>query len=222
MRRNILIPLFLIAALTTSILVSQSFRVSQIPNGGVNSCANCHLNPNGGGPRNSFGQTVESGFLNSQGNVVWGPSLANLDSDGDGFSNGVELQNASGVWTGGTIGDPSKVTNPGDPQSKPNPTSLTETTIPNQYKLYNNYPNPFNPSTRIVFDIPRNEIVSLRIFDINGQLVRTLVDQDLPAGKHERLWDGKNDSGNFVASGIYIYRISAGHFDRSARMLLMK
>ncbi|HOI29456.1 MAG TPA: FlgD immunoglobulin-like domain containing protein [Melioribacteraceae bacterium] len=222
MKRKIIMPFFIIAALATSILVSQSFRVSQIPNGGINSCSNCHFNPNGGGPRNSFGQTVESGFLNSQGNVVWGPSLANIDSDGDGFSNGVELQNPSGNWTGGPIGDQGKVTNPGDPLSKPNPTSVTELTIPNQYKLYNNYPNPFNPSTRIVFEIPKNEVVSLRIYDINGQLVRSLADEDLPAGRHERLWDGKDNTGNIAASGIYIYRLSAGYFDRSARMLLMK
>lgn len=187
MRKNTYIFIFLIVSLVSSIiLVSQSFRVSQIPNGGINSCANCHINPFGGGPRNSFGQKIEESFLNAQGNVQWNPQLASLDSDGDGFSNGIELQNPSGIWSGGPVGDPSKVTNPGDPFSKPIQTSIGEEILPLQYKLLNNYPNPFNPSTIIVFEIPRSEYVYLQIFNINGELIKTILQENLNAGQYEK------------------------------------
>ncbi|MDQ7817834.1 MAG: FlgD immunoglobulin-like domain containing protein [Melioribacteraceae bacterium] len=208
--------------LASTVVISQSFRVSQIPNGGINSCQNCHVSALGGGTRNSFGQAVENGFLNFQGNVQWGPQLAALDSDGDGFSNGLELQDPNGTWTGGSIGDPSKVTNPGDPNSRPNTTSVAEESIPQQYKLHNNYPNPFNPSTKIAFEIPQAENVTLKIFNISGELIRTLTDESLGAGKYEKIWDGRDNTGNVVSSGIYIYRLNAGFYDRSARMILLK
>jgi hypothetical protein len=219
-----ILPYILLAVvvLTSTVVISQSFRVTQIPNGGINSCQNCHISALGGGTRNSFGQAVENGFLNFQGNVQWGPQLAALDSDGDGFSNGVELQDPNGTWTGGSTGDPSKVTNPGDPSSRPNPTLVEVESIPQQYKLFNNYPNPFNPSTRIAFEIPKAENVTLKIFNISGELIRTLAEEHISAGRHEKIWDGKDDSGNVVSSGIYIYRLNAGFYDRSARMILLK
>ena len=106
---------------------ARSFRVSQIPNGSVNSCANCHVNPGGGGSRNAFGQAVEAGLISS--NVDWGPALASLDSDGDGFTNGQELQDPNGTWQTGQSapGSASMVSKPGSassvpPQTNSNPT----------------------------------------------------------------------------------------------------
>ncbi len=95
-------------------------RVSQIPNGSVNSCANCHINPGGGGPRNPFGQDVEARL--SAGDVRWNAELASLDSDGDGFTNGQELQDPQGTWSAGQAnpGTSALVSKPGDAQSVPN------------------------------------------------------------------------------------------------------
>lgn len=222
MKKYIYIFLFLVSSFSASLLISQSFRVGQIPNGGINSCGNCHVSEFGGGPRNSFGQKVEESFLNIQGNVQWGPQLASLDSDGDGFSNGVELQNPTGVWSGGPVGDPSKVTNPGNPLSKPNPTSVTENTLPQQYRLLNNYPNPFNPTTTIAFEIPKSEFVTLQIFNVNGELIKTIMNENLNAGRFEKNWNGRDETENQVVSGIYFYRIKAGHFENSRRMILLK
>src|SRR5688572_5767190 len=76
-------------------------RVGQIPNGSVRACLNCHVSPEGGGPRNVFGQQVESGFLDvpgPTGRVVWGAQLAGLNADGDGATNGAELQDPTGAW----------------------------------------------------------------------------------------------------------------------------
>jgi hypothetical protein len=152
----------------------------------------------------------------------WDSQLASLDSDGDGFSNGFELQDANGTWTSGSSGDFNLVTNPGDANSKPNQTSVTDIEIPNSYKLLNNFPNPFNPSTKIAFEIPQNESVSLNIYNINGELVYNLVDENLAAGRYEKIWNGKDITGRNVSSGVYIYRLKAGMFDKSARMILMK
>ncbi len=103
-------------------LTGRSFRVSELPNGGEFGCANCHVSPGGGGARNDFGIEVGTNFLDppgSSGHVQWGPALAALDSDGDGVSNGVELQDPDGTWQSGdpAPGDPLLVTNPGDPAS---------------------------------------------------------------------------------------------------------
>lgn len=221
--KKIYIYIFLFLVITTAtVLLSRSWRVQQIPNGSKFSCSNCHVDPNGGGTRNAFGQDVEQRVTPGSTNNFWSAALANMDSDGDGFTNGVELQDPNGTWTSGTIGDFNLVTNPGNASSKPNPNSVAEEFIPLQYKLYNNYPNPFNPSTTISFEIPQSEFVTLKVFDINGGLVRTISQENLPPGRFEKAWDGKNDFGINAASGIYIYRLTAGKYDKSARMILMK
>lgn len=99
-------------------------RVGQIPNGGVSGCANCHVSAAGGGPRNLFGQMVEADFLTSvgfSGRVQWGPELAKLDADGDGFTNGEELGDPEGLWKAGDAdpGEATAITLPGDPVSHP-------------------------------------------------------------------------------------------------------
>ncbi len=98
-------------------------RPAQIPNGTVNNCQNCHMSVFGGDARNPFGLIVEADFLTSVsflGDVVWGPELAAIDADGDGFTNGEELGDPEGTWA---IGDPDpevdEVFFPGDPESHP-------------------------------------------------------------------------------------------------------
>jgi hypothetical protein len=90
------------------------------------------------------------------------------------------------------------------------------------YVLVQNYPNPFNPSTNIAFQLPKSEHVELKIFDVNGREVRTLVDENLHAGWHAAIWDGRNDFGRAVASGIYFYRMRAGKFTQIRRMNLLR
>jgi len=311
---------------------ARSKRVNQIPNGSVNKCANCHIDPGGGGPRNDFGIAVQSNFLDGSGNVIWSYDLAKLDSDGDGLPNGVELLDPNAEWS---IGSPApglldRVRLPGDNTSKHGdvltvqfkgmtphegqkfeirvvdegtqeekglqtmasipvdfqlfftgmemgknyrvdfyadhnnngvydppsvdhawrlavndfagdtietfshntnftdigfPTAIAELLsfgVPTSYELNQNYPNPFNPSTTLRFSIPEAEVVSLTVYNSIGQHVRTLLDNKMGAGDYEVRWDGKDEAGYALSTGVYFYQISAGDFKQAKRMMLVR
>ena len=89
--------------------------------------------------------------------------------------------------------------------------------VPVNYKLFQNYPNPFNPSTKIRFEIPKQENVKIEIFDELGRSLGTIVNFNFRAGSYEFTWDGTN-----YASGLYFYRIIAGDFIQTNKMVLMK
>ena len=96
-------------------------------------------------------------------------------------------------------------------------------TTPKEYQLVQNYPNPFNPNTTIRFSIPQAEKVNLAVYDIQGNLVKTLVNHETyNAGSFQTLWDAANESRNKVSSGIYFVRIQAGNYVQSVKMNLIK
>lgn len=97
-----------------------------------------------------------------------------------------------------------------------------ENLIPEKVVLMQNYPNPFNPVTKIRYGLPHAEIVEITIYSLNGQKLRTLVSGEKTAGFHTVEWNGTNDSGEKVASGMYIYRIRAGAFSKARKLILMK
>jgi hypothetical protein len=309
-------------------------RVNQIPNGSENACANCHINPQGGGARNAFGQEVQANFLDGSGDVIWSYALAKLDSDGDGIPNGVELQDANAFWTDGAPapGLLDRVRIPGDAGSTHDdvltvqfegmtphlgqllelklfeqgddsekemvrideivtaefsiaifgidtvksyqvdfyadfngsgsydvpptdhawrelftntegnyilefahnagftdigfPTAITEGIYvgnkPDSYKLQQNYPNPFNPRTNISFSLPDNATVILEIYNSLGQKIRTLTEAKMSAGTYEVAWDGANENGHSMSTGVYYYQIKAGSFYQVKRMMLIR
>jgi hypothetical protein len=94
--------------------------------------------------------------------------------------------------------------------------------LPKRFAHYPNYPNPFNPETQIAFDLPRRSHVVLRVFNIKGELVRTLVDGSVAAGRHTVTWSGANRSGESVASGVYIYQFKADEKLISRKMVLLR
>ena len=94
--------------------------------------------------------------------------------------------------------------------------------IPNGFALQQNYPNPFNPETEISFSLPEMMQVSLIVYNILGQEVRTLVNGEMHAGNHTIHWNGANNTGNPVASGVYFYRLNTESFDQTNKMVLMK
>jgi len=92
----------------------------------------------------------------------------------------------------------------------------------NSYSLQQNYPNPFNPTTTISFQLPSISDVTLNIYNINGQLVKTLISRRMNAGNHEIIWDGTDEFGERVGSGTYIYSLNAGDFTATRKILFLK
>jgi hypothetical protein len=90
------------------------------------------------------------------------------------------------------------------------------------YFLAPNYPNPFNPSTTISFELPKRERANLAVYNIEGKLVATLVDETLNAGFKEVTWHGKDARGNQVSTGVYFYRLTAGKRTIAKKMVLLK
>ncbi len=93
---------------------------------------------------------------------------------------------------------------------------------PAKSRLFQNIPNPFNPDTRIKYDLATPGLVDLSIFNIKGQKIRTLVSEDQNSGNYEYIWDGKNDNQKTVSSGIYFYRLKTEDLNASQRMVLLK
>jgi hypothetical protein len=91
-----------------------------------------------------------------------------------------------------------------------------------EVELDQNRPNPFNPSTSIDFYLPRDAQVTLSIFDVSGQLVRTLVDQTTRFGHHSAVWNGMDANGNQVSSGVYFYRLQTGKRVITKKMVVVK
>ncbi len=94
--------------------------------------------------------------------------------------------------------------------------------LPTEYYLSQNYPNPFNPSTQIRFALPQSSAVELKIYDVLGREVSTLLNGEYNAGTYTVEWNGRNNYGAQVASGMYIYRIKAGNFVQTKKMMMLK
>ena len=85
-----------------------------------------------------------------------------------------------------------------------------------------NYPNPFNPSTEILYKIPKDDYISIVIFNVKGNKVMSLVDDYQSAGKYSIHWNGKNEQGESVSAGMYIYSLQAGSYRQTKKMVLLK
>jgi len=94
--------------------------------------------------------------------------------------------------------------------------------IPLKYNLSQNYPNPFNPSTTIRYEIPKISYVTITVFNLLGEKIRTLVDTEKQAGRYSVLWNGENEAGRKVPSGLYFYQLQSGEFSWTHKMLLTK
>jgi flagellar hook assembly protein FlgD len=88
--------------------------------------------------------------------------------------------------------------------------------------LQGNYPNPFNPETVIRFATKDPGNVKITVYNIKGQVVKTLTNQNYPSGNHQLIWNGKDDKGRSVSSGIYMYRMETPSYSKTMKMMLMK
>lgn len=137
----------------------------------------------------------------------------------------VEIRTDAGVLVGKTE---LKLTNAGSDQAPElnlqviSEVALQDGALPENYKLYANYPNPFNPQTTIAFDLPQQDQVRLEIYDLRGVLVKSILNKKLQAGRHQVLWDGTDMTGRLMASGLYFYKLTANEFVETRKMILAK
>ncbi|MBI5727202.1 MAG: T9SS type A sorting domain-containing protein, partial [Ignavibacteriales bacterium] len=94
--------------------------------------------------------------------------------------------------------------------------------IPMEFALMQNYPNPFNPSTVIGYTVPQDSEVEITIYNVMGEKIRTLVRENQQAGYYSATWDGKNEFGHSISSGIYIYSMNAGKFQSTKKLTFLK
>ncbi|MBK8549767.1 MAG: T9SS type A sorting domain-containing protein [Ignavibacteria bacterium] len=182
--------------------------------------------PSGGNP-NDFGDeiTFTTPWLYNGGNLLieirhtgFTGTSRSVDAIGTAISGyGTDF---SACWTGNYTGTSGAQGNFGVVRLTADSTlvGISESNeIPSSFKLSQNYPNPFNPSTKISFDIASAEIVTLRIYDVMGREVATLVNENLNPGRYNAVW---NASG--ISSNIYFYKLSAGEFIETKQMMLVK
>jgi hypothetical protein len=93
---------------------------------------------------------------------------------------------------------------------------------PNNFLLYQNYPNPFNPFTKISYQIPFDALVNITIYDMNGRSIRGLVDEQQSAGFRSVFWNAKDDNNIPVSAGIYLYKVQAGNYIQTRKMVFLK
>lgn len=102
------------------------------------------------------------------------------------------------------------------------PISITIEAVPTKYSLAQSYPNPFNPETAINYTLKEAGNVSLKIYNLQGRLVRTLVDQKKPVGSYSVMWNGTDDNGILLASGVYYYTLKVNGFEETKKLTFMK
>jgi hypothetical protein len=155
-----------------------------------------------------------AGFVPGPGNIVVStPDTLYLDSGwhwGDSYYYKVAAVDIHGNESGYALLTPEKITGDDTPKA-PEATYLSQ-----------NFPNPFNPATKVAFGLASPATVRLRIYDAAGRLVRVLTERTLPAGHYAKVWDGRDARGASVASGIYFYRLEAGTFMQTRKMVLLK
>jgi len=100
--------------------------------------------------------------------------------------------------------------------------STADEGIPTEFALHDNYPNPFNPTTTLRFDVPEVSNITLTIYNMLGQEVKTFNMQSTPAGYHSVTWNATNDLGQQVGAGVYLYQLQTKNFVKTRKMVLLK
>jgi len=172
--------------------------------------------------------TDDRGYWNvNLGNLKTGEGLVYKWSAGDEIRVTVVHQDASLTFRTLVSGEsPQNVVKVDDPAATASKKEVSRVSLPKAFALGQNFPNPFNPSTTIAFDIPeaREEGVNveLNVYNIRGQLVRALVNEVKKPGHYAVQWNGHNEKGEVASSGVYFYRIKAGDYVATRKMVLLK
>jgi hypothetical protein len=133
-----------------------------------------------------------------------------LDSSSDPWNHFYKISAVDRNGNESEIGSPSEVT------------GVQDSVVPSRTALLNAVPNPFNPSTKLPFEMAAAGHARLKVYDTAGRLVATLVDEHRDAGRHHVIWDGRDNAGRMSSAGVYLYRFEVGEFSEAKRMVLVK
>jgi hypothetical protein len=149
-------------------------------------------------------QTTNNGTVDV--NVLFGgfSFIYIRDNDPNGILDRADFMHDAITWLGNT------------------PDAATPVASTKVNSLDQNYPNPFNPQTTIAFSVRDRGVVSLKVYNVAGELVRTLASEEFTAGAHTKVWDGRNDAGQPVSSGVYFYKLVSNNFTQTKKMVLLK
>ena len=142
-----------------------------------------------------------------------------------GFSTDTGGVRHAGVWDANGFNDRGDASGFGvmDTTTTSPTTSVDDSNgIPSGFELAQNYPNPFNPQTVIKYQTTQSSRVELAVYNLLGQKVRVLVNEIKPSGSYEARWDGTNDFGEVVSSGVYVYRLKSGEFESTKKMVFLR
>jgi hypothetical protein len=207
MNNKSVITIILLSLILVNGIYAKSSWPNQIPNGSVYSCLNCHVSTNNFS-MNKFGQVIKQSYLSGD-KINWNQALAQLDSDGDGFTNGTELQDPNGLWKSGdnNPGNTEQVTNPGNANSVP--TGILEDLANYGFSVTSVSPNPFSNGINISLTINVSGKVAVSIFDIKGNLVKNLIYEQMEAGNYIIKWDGTDNMNGLIPNNTYFLNIQS-------------
>jgi len=175
-------------------------------------------------------QGTEVDRVNYTGSSPWpNPTGASMELVDAGTDNNVGSNWAVAVARGGTFTGNGDLGTPGAANSVSGgagPAAMRSVepmlSVPDVFELAPAAPNPFQSRTTFAFSLPERSRVSIRIFDIQGRQVATLVEGSVEAGRHQASWDGRSDEGAFLSSGVFFVRMEAGDFARSRRIMMVR
>lgn len=213
-------------------LYPASLSDDNVVNGTTKTCQLCHESSSGGDGWNGYGWQIRLGLDAGKtlDNAILDAEPFNSDAGTDGSLNLAEINgNTQPGWTTGsnTIyyknSSPAAVSPPsGIGDLDPASTAVAERNLPpTRYGLSPCWPNPLRSSTTIAFDLPVREDVLLRVFDIRGRLIRTLVNQELGPGRYRVTWHGDLDGGQKAISGIYFYRMDTPGYRQTRKVIVL-
>ncbi len=193
---------------------SNSSQTDSDNDGLGNGCDNCASNYN----PTQYDSDVD-GIGNLCDNCPFKSNVAQTDRDGDGY--GDACDNCPDDY------NPSQADDDNDGigdicETATDIEDILAAGLPQEFELHQNYPNPFNPVTTISFSLPRTVGVKLAVFNVEGQLVRSLLDRSMGAGVHMVTWDGHDNNRLPVSSGVYFYRLETASFANTRKMLLLR
>ncbi len=174
------------------------------------------------GRTGTFESNFITGFQNVEGFVFGADSLIYLC---DWSANQVKRYDRSGAFVDifardGNLRAPNSVVF--FPADKPTSVGSKDEPVPNAFALEQNYPNPFNPSTTISYELPQTGKVVLKIYNVLGEVIRTLVNEEQSAGLKSVVWNGTDDTGQVVRTGTYVYELKVAEFSQKRKMVFIK